>query len=160
LVVRRMEANRVPGVPRTPITGGLDLSYALLTMDERRALCLLGLLSKEEAADFAPWMLAALLGQDHDEDEDHDEDIAWRITDRLVDARLIVRSSTDTSGVATFQVLEHVHRYARDRLFAETKDTDRWPRQDALRRVRAARRGRSAESDLDDHLYALKDRGE
>src|SRR5262249_11921519 len=119
LVVRRMEENRVPGISRTPITGGLDLSYALLTMDERDALCLLGLLSKEEAADFAPWMLAALLG------EDHDEDSAWRITDRLVDARLIVRRSTDTSGVATFQVLEHVHRYARDRLFAETNDTYR-----------------------------------
>src|SRR5262249_51519284 len=55
---------------------------------------------------------------------------------------------------------EHVHRYARDRLFAETNDTYRWPRQDALRRVRAARRARSAESELDDHLYGLKDRGE
>jgi tetratricopeptide (TPR) repeat protein len=157
LVLKRMKKEaRTSGGSRT-----LDLGYELLTTDEQRALCLLGLLNEEEAANFAPWMLAALLG------EEHDEDIAWRITDRLVDARLIVRRSTDASGVATFQVLDLVHRYARDQLLAETDDADRWRSQEALRRsqealrrARAARRIRSAESDLDDHLYDLKDRGE
>jgi tetratricopeptide (TPR) repeat protein len=108
IAVQRMRDSRatVPGA--TPlIAGSLDMSYALLTADEQRAVRLLPLLP---ARTFAPWMLAALL--------DVPESAAWRIAGRLVVADLVERSRDDATGVPEFRVLDHVWDYATARAAA------------------------------------------
>jgi tetratricopeptide (TPR) repeat protein len=80
----------------------LDVCYALLTEDERRAVRLLGVL--DEGEPLAPWMLAALLEV---------PDMAARgIADRLVHAGLVERVDSETAGVTEYWVQDHVHAYA------------------------------------------------
>lgn len=84
----------------------LDLSYAMLTSGEQRALLALGLMAEERRGRrFAPWELGLLLGR-----EEHD---AWQFCDRLTDAGLLERHSTDAVGVQYFRPLERVEQYAR-----------------------------------------------
>lgn len=89
-----------------PSAGELDLSYGMLTTEERRTLVQLGLLHDQT---FAPWMLAALLG-------DRDERNAWRVCDRLMHARLLEHVTDDATGVTAFRVLDRVWEYAKLRL--------------------------------------------
>ncbi|HET6211787.1 MAG TPA: AAA family ATPase, partial [Micromonosporaceae bacterium] len=132
--VERMSQFRRPliGAGGSPFAGALDLSYALLTEEERRAVRLLGLLDDRT---FAPWMLAALL--------EATEKTAWRVSARLVHARLLEDVTDDATGVTAFRVLEHVQRYARARLYAEASEQEC---QAARRRQRSAERMRGEHS--------------
>lgn len=65
----------------------IGLSYRSLGEMERRAFRLLGLL---DAADFATWMLAALLGVPEAQAED--------IAERLRDAELLAMAGADVTG--------------------------------------------------------------
>jgi tetratricopeptide (TPR) repeat protein len=85
----------------------LNLSYAMLARGEQEALTRLGFLDQRR---FAAWELAALA--------DIDETEAWKICDRLSDAGLVARQSSDVTGVQSFALLEHVERYARLRCAA------------------------------------------
>ncbi|MBV1856510.1 tetratricopeptide repeat protein [Catellatospora tritici] len=102
--VETMRENTGQADDRAP-DGALDLSFALLTEDEQQAVLLIGLLDKRV---FEPWTLGALL--------DRPEPTAWRLCDRLVDARLLEHVMDDATGVAAFRVLEHVWAYARARM--------------------------------------------
>jgi tetratricopeptide (TPR) repeat protein len=145
-------ANRSPtALTHTDFAGALDLSYGLLTTDERRALCQLGL---REELSFAPWMLAALLG------DDYDEDTVWRITDRLAEAGLVIRSTVDNAGLTTFRILEHVHRYARARLLAETTEEQRQKSIAALGRAQSIRTEQTVGTDLLEDIYVVRDSGD
>jgi tetratricopeptide (TPR) repeat protein len=109
-IVRVLEAaQRQPSLPAG--WNPLDVCYALLTEDERRAVRLLGVL--DEGEPLAPWMLAAPLKV---------PDVAARgIADRLVHAGLVERVDSDTAGVTEYWVHDHVHAYAQ-RLATATGD--------------------------------------
>jgi tetratricopeptide (TPR) repeat protein len=141
----RLLPNPAPGDDAFSRT--LDLSFALLTEEERQALLLLGLLDTHT---FAPWMLAAML-------DTHDR-TAWRICDRLAHARLLEHVIDDATGVAEFRVLEHVRNYARNRLRFEQVD-----RSGPLRRLheqQQARGERDLRMILRHHVYPELDRGQ
>lgn len=105
--------------------GLLDMSYAMLTEDERHALRSLGLL---EEPVFEPWMLAALIRENIPP--------TLRLTESLVRERLIERVSEDSDEALRYRVHEHVLAYARLRLRAETKPDEQ---ERALRRLVEAR---------------------
>jgi len=150
-VVEKLATRSSTALAYTDFAGALDLSYGLLTTDERRALCHLGL---RDELSFAPWMLAALLG------EGYDEDTVWRITDRLAEAGLVIRSTMDAAGLTTFRILEHVHRYARARLLAETTAEQRQKSIDALIRAQSLRTEQTAGADLLEDIYVVRDSGD
>ncbi len=139
---------------KDPRHQALDLSFALLADDEQRALRALGLL---EQPVFQPWMLVALL--DGPDAARIDEQTAWRLCDRLVNARLLEHATDDPTGIAEFRVLDHVHDYAEAL----------WPAADlrahraaAHRRLDDAREARSLQPLLDrlnTDVYATLERG-
>jgi tetratricopeptide (TPR) repeat protein len=142
LAVERLN-DRLP----TAQPDALDLTYELLTDDEQRALIGLGLLPQPV---FAPWALAAFL--------DTDEAAAWKIAERLAQASLVERTASDASGVSRFHVLDRVFEYARTRA-AELPQPER---SRLLRRMQTAARARHrerADTDLQLHVYQLKDSG-
>jgi tetratricopeptide (TPR) repeat protein len=124
----------------------LDLSFALLTEYERKALLLLGLL---ESRTFAPWELAALL--------DSDERTAWRLCDRLAQVRLLEHVTDDATGVVVYRVLEHVRDYVVARLPEQKHE-----RPGALQRLRDQHRARGEDdmrAVLRERVYRELDRG-
>jgi tetratricopeptide (TPR) repeat protein len=128
----------------------LDLSFAMLTQEEREALTVLGLL---ESPTFGPWMLAALLGND-------DVETAQRLSDRLVHARLLEHITDDATGVARYRLLEHVRGYALARLHAQPMDVGLLAA--ARHRVheqQTARGNRDLQTMLNTHVYPQLDKG-
>jgi tetratricopeptide (TPR) repeat protein len=143
----QLAVKRLHDRPLATEPDALDLTYELLTDDEQRALICLGLLPQPV---FAPWALAAFL--------DTDEAAAWKIAERLAQASLVERTSSDASGVSRFHVLDRVYEYARTRATG-LPDAER---NRLLRKVETARRARHrerAETDLQLHVYHLKDLG-
>ncbi|GIH17471.1 hypothetical protein Raf01_56430 [Rugosimonospora africana] len=174
-VQRMSEARLVPAVGQTlpAYSAALDLSYALLTEQERRGLLMLGLI---EEPTFAPWMLGALLrgaeravrdgglpaapngavspGADPDGDSDPGVDAtAERILDRLVYARLVERRLDDATGVATFRIAGHIESYLKTRLFAEVPVEARQGAVDELSHARRLHGERSPERLLRYQVY-------
>ncbi|MBE1490718.1 ATP-binding protein [Plantactinospora soyae] len=132
-----------------PAGRSLDPSFAMLTQEERAALTVLGLL---ESATFAPWELAALLG--------NDVETAQRLSDRLVHARLVEHITDDATGVAVYRMLEHVRDYVQARLRAQPMDDGRLATARVrLDELRTARRNRDLQSILNDHVYPNLDMG-
>lgn len=133
-------------------TGALDVTFTLLGDDERTALLLLGLLDNPV---FAPWMLAALLGPEHDDVK------AWNLADRLVHAGLVERSTNDATGVSTFRVLDRVHDYAR--ACVDGGELDAQLAATGMDRLAQEGRDRTAgdpKAELMDDVYRLKEQGE
>lgn len=179
-VQRMAEARLVPaaGQPLPAYAAALDLSYALLTEQERRGLLMLGLI---EEPTFTPWMLAALLrgarhtpaaggsgaggngavppGTGGGSDPDADA-TAERILDRLVYARLVERRLDDATGVATFRIAGHIESYLRARLFAEVPAEARQGAVDELSHARRAHGERSPERLLRYQVYRQLHDGE
>ncbi|HEY6277853.1 MAG TPA: NB-ARC domain-containing protein, partial [Streptosporangiaceae bacterium] len=94
--------------PEAVRMGRLDLSYALLTEQERKAFMCLGLLGKPVVA---PWELAALL--------DAGEQQAIHLADNLAQEQLIRRTDGGRAGVVEFSLHDHVLGYARARMQTE-----------------------------------------
>jgi transcriptional regulator with XRE-family HTH domain len=90
------------------VRASIGLSYRSLGEMERRAFRLLGLL---DSADFAPWMLAALLGVPEAQAED--------IAERLRDAELLAMAGADVTGQPRFRFHDLIRLYSRERLAAE-----------------------------------------
>jgi tetratricopeptide (TPR) repeat protein len=91
------------------LPGFLDMTYTMLTENERNALRSLGLIDEPV---FEPWMLAAL--------DDIDIAAAVKLTAGLARAGLIRAVSEDPAAASLFRVDEHVLNYAKARLNAET----------------------------------------
>jgi tetratricopeptide (TPR) repeat protein len=130
--------------------GKLDLSYALLTNDERLVVRCLGLLAQSVVS---PWELAALL--------EVDEVDAIRLADSLAQEQLVRRTSGGRAGVVRFEVHQHVLEYARARMLAETDESERNERLATLARARDNRRMRADELAwrLNVNIPAWKDEG-
>lgn len=187
-VQRMVEARLVPAAgERLPAyAAALDLSYALLTEQERRGLVMLGLIDEPT---FAPWMLGALLrgarraasqddgarraGSQDDRarragssgsaatDADGDADAAAeRILDRLVYARLVERRLDDATGVATFRVAGQTESYLKARLFAEVTPEARERAVEELSNTRRLHGERSPEQVLRIEVYRQLQDGE
>jgi tetratricopeptide (TPR) repeat protein len=107
----------------------LDLSYALLTAEERAAVRALGLLDRPA---FEPWRLAALL--------DSDEASVERRAERLGFAGFAERTSVDSVGIVLFLVPEHVQLYAQARRRSELTPAEQAAALDRLAERSAARR--------------------
>jgi tetratricopeptide (TPR) repeat protein len=137
-----------PAPEKGTFDNALDLSYAMLTREEQRALTALGLIDRRR---FAPWELSALLGCGEPE--------AWQFCDRLTDAGLLERHSTDAVGVQFFRTLEHVARYVRRRAEARTGEGAALSlaRLDVQRRSR--REQRPARADVFEHIQETVERG-
>ncbi|GIH20516.1 AAA family ATPase [Rugosimonospora africana] len=147
---RLAAALRRLGAPRSPEeqagAAALDLSYALLSEQERAAVRALGLLP---AQTFTPWMLAAVLGVD--------ERAATRIADRLGFAGFVNRTSVDSVGVPEFVVPEAVYRLAETRLAETTSAEERAALRERLgTRARQRRRTDPARALRDDVFGALE----
>jgi tetratricopeptide (TPR) repeat protein len=150
--VARMEEQR-PLPRETPgavLAGKLDLAYALLTLEERKALRCIGLF---EQPVISPWQLAALLGIENED--------ATRLADNLAQAQFTQRTSGGRAGIVRFETHDHVLEYAHARMLAETLEDKRRQRLDALDTAHAARRGSADQLEL--HLSftipAWKDEG-
>ncbi|GAA5187773.1 hypothetical protein GCM10023322_36850 [Rugosimonospora acidiphila] len=152
-VSRMREARLSPAPPDAlpDFAAALDLSYALLTEQERRGLTMLGLIDEPT---FAPWMLSALLA-----DEATDA-VAERILDRLVYARLVERRLDDATGVATFRVGTQIGRYVRARLSADVPPEVRERAAGQLARARRLHTARSPEDLLRVEVYRQLQNGE
>jgi tetratricopeptide (TPR) repeat protein len=127
----------------------LDMSYALLTGEERTAFRLLGLL---DSPSFPVWKLASLM--------DTDEPAATRIADRLVYAGLVERTSDDPAGVAVFTVPEMVQAYARARLGEELDPDEQRRLLDRLTLYGRHRRELRPTAQLKESVYLPFVRGE
>ncbi|MFI5909427.1 NB-ARC domain-containing protein [Dactylosporangium sp. NPDC051541] len=148
----RRAVERLREIRSQGATGALDVTFTLLGDDERTTLLLLGLL---DSPVFAPWMLAALLGPEHDEDK------AWNLADRLVHAGLVERTTNDATGVSTFRVLDRVHEYVR--ACVDGGDLDAHEAAAARDRLAEAGRRRTAgdaKVPLMEETYLLKEKGE
>lgn len=99
---RMSEEPKPEAIGADEFDNALNLSYAMLARNEQEALIRLGFLDQRR---FAAWELAGLMGMDETE--------AWKICERLNDAGLVARHSSDMTGVQSFVLLEHVQRYAR-----------------------------------------------
>jgi tetratricopeptide (TPR) repeat protein len=144
--LRRLGAPRAPG--HQARAAALDLSYALLTEQERSAVRALGLLP---APAFTPWMLAALL--------EVDERTATRIADRLGFAGFVDRTSVDSVGVPEFVVPEFVHRLARARLAEATSPDQRVVLRERLSSRAWQRRRADPARALRDDVFGSLERG-
>ncbi|HEY2668852.1 MAG TPA: ATP-binding protein [Rugosimonospora sp.] len=144
--LRRLGAPRAPG--HQARAAALDLSYALLTEQERSAVRALGLLP---APAFTPWMLAALL--------EVDERTATRIADRLGFAGFVDRTSVDSVGVPEFVVPEFVHRLARARLAEATSPEQRVALRERLNSRAWQRRRADPARALRDDVFGSLERG-
>jgi tetratricopeptide (TPR) repeat protein len=151
--VTRMEEQRpLPlETPNAILNGKLDLSYALLSREERKVIRCLGLLSQSV---ISPWELAALLGVK--------EDDAVRLADNVAKAQLIRRTSGGRAGIVRFELHEHVLEYARARMRAETVAQNRRQRIRALDVARESRRQSAANLawHLNVTIPTFKDAGE
>jgi len=150
-VTRMDEQAPLPDETSTAVLEGkLDLSYALLTNEERIVLRCIGLLAQSVVS---PWELAALLGVG--------EADAIRLADSLSQAQLVRRTSGGRAGVVRFEVHEHVLEYALARMRAETKKGERRDRLAALARARDARMRRANDLAwrLNADIPAWKDEG-
>jgi tetratricopeptide (TPR) repeat protein len=128
--------------------GLLDVTYAMLTLDERCALRMLGLL---EEPLFEPWMLAALVGVDVPS--------AMRLTESLLREGLVQRVSQDSDEALRFRVHEHVLAYARTRLRAETSVIDRSLSLERLAEARRRRHERVPSQRLRKKVFGWQDQG-
>jgi tetratricopeptide (TPR) repeat protein len=90
------------------------VSYREPEETERRAFCMLSLLTVE---DFAAWVLAALV--------DWELDAARRAVERLVDTRLVEDAGRDVTGLWRFRFHDLLRLFARERLEAEESAVDR-----------------------------------
>jgi tetratricopeptide (TPR) repeat protein len=171
-IVRRMEASGADGDgdPSLPFVGILDLAFALSTVPERMALCLLGPLGADIVS---PWMLAALFrgatlgaytvsrGTDNlaDGTDTVSENMAGHLLDRLARLRLVERRVDDGSGAALFRVPPYVHSYANIRAAAMLTPE----RQEAAKQaylVEWQRRGERTPQRLERaNVYRLLDQG-
>ena len=127
----------------------LDMTYVMLTEDERRALRLLGLL---EYPVFEPWMLAALIGSDLAS--------ALRLTESLVRERLVERLSEDSEEAPQFRLHEQVFSYARVRLAAETESFERQESAHRLADERVKRLDRVPTQRLRKNVFTWQDEGQ
>jgi tetratricopeptide (TPR) repeat protein len=130
------------------LPGLLDMSYVMLTEDERRALRLLGLI--EEPA-FEPWMLAALIGSD--------VPTSLRLAESLMRERLVERVSEDSDEAPQFRIHEQVLAYARVRLRVETPHSDQEASARRLAEARLRRQERVPAQRLRKKVFTLQDRG-
>jgi NB-ARC domain len=135
--------------------GVLDLTFALLTDEERSALLRLGLL---DSPVFAPWMLAALFGDA--KKDDAKEDDAWNVADRLVQAGLAERRAFDATGVYSFRLLDQVHEDAKRRASAALPADTIAASRRALHKARQQRNAIDAGEPLMQEIYRLKDGGQ
>jgi tetratricopeptide (TPR) repeat protein len=167
LAIQRMAEVALPSQHQVSLPAfapALDLSFALLTEQERFGLALLGLLSEETT--FARWALGALLRGAHRNtsaettDQAGTDVTAERILDRLVRARLVDRRIDEPSGMPTFRVPEQIRSYVQARM---SSDVDLFTRQRAKARFFAEERSRgarSAETELRNRVYHLLQSGE
>jgi tetratricopeptide (TPR) repeat protein len=128
--------------------GLLDISYSMLTEDERRALRLLGLL---EEPVFEPWMLAALTGID--------DSAALRLAESLVQQRMIERTSEDSDEAQRFRIHEPVFAYGRARLRFETTIEDKRVSMESLAQARQKRQDREPTKQLRKQVFSWQDQG-
>jgi tetratricopeptide (TPR) repeat protein len=160
-------ADRVttPSVDDIDFARALDLSYALLPASEQTAVRVLGLLPKQT---FSPWMLAALLDDPTSDltpyeayrqsQLDERDAAAWKICERLVHAQLLARISDDSSGVASFMVVDHVWEIAqRHPAVDDAEGLRRRARLHEATRVRNLLRPRDI---LRGNVYAALDQGD
>lgn len=118
------------GQTDSPLDTSLDLSFSLLTEEERQALLWLGQLDDRT---FEPWELATMMDLSQ-------ERVAWRVCDRLVHHRLLEHVVNDATGIANYRVLEHVMEYVRSRAGALQLDSDELAdRRQRLRELRMDR---------------------
>jgi tetratricopeptide (TPR) repeat protein len=151
LALERLEHahNERPAAPASPSAAALDMSYALLTEEERAALPLLGIL---DSPFLAPWMLAALL--------DTDPKAARRVINNLTHARLLEHVSSDATGIPQYRIPELVMDYARQRLNAETTDRHRVRLRSRLAQAREARDGTEVSRRTMDGILRSQDAGD
>lgn len=128
--------------------GLLDMSYVMLTKDERAALCAVGLIGEPL---FEPWMVAAILGTDVAS--------AALLIESLMRERLIERFSEDSDEAPQFQVHQQVLAYARNRLFAETTAQERQNGIRLLTERRLQRQERSPFLELREEVFTWLDQG-
>jgi tetratricopeptide (TPR) repeat protein len=133
------------------VDNALDLSYAMLTRGEQRALSMIGLL--DPGYGFAPWEIGALLGSSERE--------AWQLCDRLTDAGLLERHSRDATGLQEYRALERVELYARQLASTGLSFATRSERLTVLRRDRAERTRPSVADDerIFEQLHRIYDQG-
>lgn len=147
----KLAADRMPDAPADEggaERGTLDLSFALLTDDERRAFRCLGLLTDRV---FAPWMLAALMGAD--------EEKATRLADSLSFVGLVQRTTNDESGLVRFRVHDHVLAYARAVRDREMPPQEQGERRHALFAAHRERESRDLAALLSDRIPWLEEAG-
>ncbi|MFI5958012.1 hypothetical protein [Cryptosporangium sp. NPDC051539] len=127
----------------------LGISFALLTPQERDAALSLGLRSNRK---FAPWMIQALLGLT-------DEQVAWRLTDRLVDSRLAEQRSLDATGVPDLRLLDRVYKYVRQQSRFVIPEAEISRRMARLKAAEAARHEAVDWANRDADVYRALDSG-
>jgi DNA polymerase III delta prime subunit len=112
--IRHHDADSHGGVPVSSRL--LDMTYALMTKEQRSALRLLGLLNESV---FQPWMLAALMGQDVTEEK------ATRVIASIVDQEIVRRLIGQPIDTPRFSIPGCVSAYARARAKDELSDFQR-----------------------------------
>lgn len=100
------------------VRASLALSYDSLDGPGRRAFRRLGLL---DAADFAAWAAAAVIGDDERVDQSQAEDLI----DALVDAQLLDVVGRDTSGQQRYRFHDLLRAYARELAAEQESEVDR-----------------------------------
>jgi tetratricopeptide (TPR) repeat protein len=150
LAIQRMGQSVTFSERDANLIDSLNISYAFLTDEEKNAVLAMGLLDEPF---LAPWMLEALM-------EDVDEESALRITDGLVNARMLEQFSSDAAGVPAFRIHELVKNYAAHRVWTETTAEYRQKQRLALMTARRNRaRPELFKLTLNDVLR-LQERGE
>jgi tetratricopeptide (TPR) repeat protein len=96
------------------VRASLALSYQALSVEQQRALRLLGLL---EVADFSAWLAGPLLGIGHDQAE--------ALVEGLADAQLLELAAVDPTGASRYRFHDLVRLYARERSAAEDGQEER-----------------------------------
>lgn len=129
-------------------SGILDMSYVLLTEDERSALRLLGL--RQEPA-FEPWMLAAIM--------DVDIPAALRLAESLIRERFIERISEDSDEALQFRIHDQVYAYARIRMHAETSKAEQEACLRRLQQASAKRLAHVPSEQLRKNVFRWQDEG-
>jgi tetratricopeptide (TPR) repeat protein/transcriptional regulator with XRE-family HTH domain len=96
------------------VRASLALSYQALSVEQQRALRLLGLL---EVGDFSAWLAGPLLGIDHAQAE--------ALVEGLADAQLLDLAAVDPGGASRYRFHDLVRLYARERSAAENGQEER-----------------------------------
>jgi tetratricopeptide (TPR) repeat protein len=146
-----------PDESPVPFRGILDLCFALLTEQERRAAILLGLVEERR---IDPWMLVALFRGGAPEPLAVTEPDAKHLFDRLARVRLLERRYDDSSGLSSFRMPSYVRGYAHACAGASLPDQTQRAALDGVRVERQQRAERNTELHLRETVYQLLDEGE